>query len=110
MGLKVKHSTSKPTKAEVERIEAMMVLGCVHCAWWDEPVPAEECHHILRGNKRLGHWYTLPLCKTCHASINQLTNPLYSDVSEQALWERVQNRLHLPTDWPESKILPRKTA
>ena len=107
----MKHSTGKPTKSEAKRIDAMMILGCVHCAWWGKPVPAEECHHILRGNKRLGHLYTIPLCYMCHVDINRLTNPRnYSVPSERELWERVQNRLHLSTDWPESKILPRKSA
>jgi hypothetical protein len=96
----------KPTKAEAKRIEVMMRLGCVHCAYFGKPVPAEECHHIVEGMKRLGHWYTLPLCRKCHARINQLTKS--KEPSERELWERVQDRLHLPKVWVSTKILPRR--
>jgi uncharacterized protein YodC (DUF2158 family) len=98
----------KMTKSERARIEAMMKLGCVYCVWFDRFVPAQECHHIVEGNRRLGHWYTIPLCRDDHANINALTNPRNGGPSERDLWEVVQITLELPSDWPESKILPRR--
>jgi hypothetical protein len=79
-----------------------MRLGCALCARYGKPVPAQECHHILRGNKRLGHLYTIGLCKNCHAHINKLTNPRNNPdcPSERDLWESCQIRLHLSTKWP----------
>lgn len=114
----------KPTKAEAERIEKMLRLGCVYCAelciWM-----TAEVHHILEGNKRLGHWYTIPCCSGHHRNVwlsgqEQLVPPEmmvsiahgrkefvrhYSD--EKTAWIRVQKRLKLSTEWPESKIVKR---
>lgn len=123
------HSTRKPTKYEAERIEAMMRLGCVCCALAGLPHIAQECHHILDINRRMGHWFTLPLCRGHHQgdfSIEQrealepkylvaisdgrkVFNAVYN--SERHLWEVVQDRLRLPKVWPVSdKILPRRIA
>ena len=115
----------KPTKAEAERIEKMMTFGCVACAYIQLWCPADECHHILQGNKRLGHWYTIPLCRGHHRGdwrweqqdampANELVaisdgrkrfNAVYP--TERELWNLIQIRLKLPKDWPESKVLPR---
>ncbi len=115
----------KPTKAEADRIEKMLRLGCVACAelfLWMTP----EVHHIVEGNKRLGHWYTLPLCPGHHRNIwlpeQCLVIPkdmicsiahgskqflqYYSD--ERTMWERVQKKLKLSLEWPASKRVPRK--
>ena len=77
----------------------------------------------------MGHWFTLPLCRGHHqGDWNQQQIELIppkkrvaiSDgrkafnaayVSERKLWERVQDRLHLPKVWLAStKILPRRVA
>jgi|SRR5689334_5304052 len=119
------HSTGKPTKYEQQRFDAMMRLGCVCCAQLDIPNPAIDRHHIVKGNKRLGHWYTLPLCPGHHRGVwtpeqielippdlriaisdgSKLFEKQYG--SERELWTKVQRRLKLPTVWPSSKILPR---
>lgn len=122
----MKHSTGKPTEAEDRRISRMMLLGCAACAHLEIWVVAQECHHILQGNKRLGHWYTIPLCKGHHRGIwnlsQQIVIPEGDRVSisdgrkaftrvyppEKQLWIEVQHRLRLSTDWPESKVLPRR--
>jgi len=124
----MKHSTSKPTKAEANRITRMMLLGCSVCAHLGLWVIAQECHHLLQGGRRLGHWYTIPLCKGHHRGewsflqqkvLSQEDRVSISDgrkaftriyPPEKQLWIEVQHRLRLSTDWPESKILPRKTA
>src|ERR1700693_2992552 len=113
----MKHSTDKPTGAESRRITRMMLLGCAACAHLGLWVIAQECHHILQGNKRLGHWYTIPLCKGHHRGEWNLAQHAVIDVkdrvalsdgrkaftriypSEKQLWIEVQHRLHLPTDW-----------
>lgn len=123
------HSTRKPTKYEAERIEAMMRLGCVCCAMLGLPHIAEECHHILSGGRRMGHWFTLPLCRGHHQGYfndeqralippekliaisdgSKLFDATYSP--QRKLWEVIQDRLKLPKIWPvSSKILPRKIA
>jgi hypothetical protein len=117
----------KPNKAEAERIERMLRLGCCYCAelclWM-----TAEVHHIVEGNKRLGHWYTLPCCPGHHRNIWQTDQaqmmkdygyPLVSiahgrkeffkhHTSEKAQWTIIQNKLRLSTDWPESKVIPRR--
>ena len=120
------HSTRAPTKYEAERIEAMKRLGCVACAVLGIPYIDTEIHHILNGGKRMGHWFTIPLCAGHHqgrftalqrdllepkqqvglSDGRKLFNAIYG--SEKQLWERVQDRLRLPKMWPVSKILPRR--
>lgn len=119
----IAHKNSKsPTKAEAERIARMMTLGCVCChqfGGWRYP----ECHHIVQGNKRLGHWYTIPICSGHHrgawTGLESGPRVALSDGSklfvvtfgsERELWKKVQDRLGLPYIWPSSKILPRRVA
>lgn len=124
----MKTALRAPTKYEAERITAMMRLGCVACAHVGLPHIAEECHHILDGGRRMGHWFTLPLCRGHHQGVfsleqrqillpeqliaisdgRKLFNTTFN--SERKLWEVVQDRLHLPKVWRASKILPRRAA
>ena len=120
------HSTGAMTKAERERISAMLVLGCVACASLGIPNGRHiQVHHLLEGNRRMGHNFTIPLCQQHHLGYgwNELWGVIPSECqvsiadgrkawvrvypSERVLWERVQDRLHLPKIWPDSKILPR---
>lgn len=111
------------TKLEQVRIETMMRMGCAACAWIDIVHTAQECHHILYGNRRMGDWFTLPLCRGHHqgdwsAEQKILLKPeqrvaisngrkaftaIYP--TEQVLWEFTQGRLGLC--WPGTKIVPR---
>lgn len=124
----LKHSTDRPTKPEQARIDRMMKLGCVCCVEagyrGSERV---ECHHIV-STKRLGHWYTLPLCTGHHRgewSRRQLEllpparRVAISDGrkafiaafdTELNLWVIVQGALRLSAELPASKILPRRVA
>lgn len=122
----MRHSTGKPTKYESQRITAMMRLGCVCCAQLGIWNPAVEVHHIVEGNRRLGHWYSLPLCVAHHRGIwsSELVELIPPDLrvaisdgskmfekqygTERDLWMKVQARLKLPAVWPTSKILPRR--
>lgn len=65
----MKHSTKPPTRAERARFEALHEIGCICCrkrgfrSW---PV---EIHHLLSGNRRRGHLYTIPLSPWSHRGV-----------------------------------------
>jgi len=54
-----------PNKAEREWMSAIAELGCVACRQDGISSPA-SVHHIVQGNRRLGHLFTLPLCYLHH--------------------------------------------
>lgn len=65
----MRHSTKAPTLAERARFEALHEIGCICCrkrglSHW--PI---EIHHLLRGNRRRGHMYTIPLCAWTHRGV-----------------------------------------
>jgi hypothetical protein len=67
----MKHSTSKPTKAQVRRFEKLKELGCIVCKKVGKvghcgPI---EAHHLLSGGRRRGHEETIPLGKWHHQGI-----------------------------------------
>jgi hypothetical protein len=64
----VKHSTGKPTKAQEERFRRLQDLGCIACRHelrWTQP----EIHHLVEGQRRLGHDHTIPLCPWHHRGL-----------------------------------------
>lgn len=114
-------------KADKARIERMLTLGCCACATLGIPNFHQiEVHHILRGNKRLGDWFTLPLCKGHHqgyftetqkirlhdderVSIGTGRKPFNEKFgTERELWEKIQFVLDLSRDWPGSKVVSRR--
>lgn len=67
----MKHSTGKPTKTEAARFDRMKELGlCVACYQRGErrfqPI---DIHHLLSGNRRIGHMATVSLCGWHHRGI-----------------------------------------
>lgn len=118
-------SLNSPTKYEQERMEAMLRLGCCCCAQLNLWCVA-ECQHIVEGSKRLGHWYTLPICPGHHRGVwsddqvevippamrvaisdgSKVFDKLYG--TQRQLWFKVQKRLGLMAVWPSSKVLPRR--
>lgn len=68
----MRHSTGKPTKDEQARMAAIKELGvCVAChvsgkQRWPQPV---DVHHLLSGNRRRGHRYTVGLCGWHHRKL-----------------------------------------
>jgi len=111
-------------KIDELRVQRIMQLGCVPCAWINIPYIAQECHHLLDGGRRMGDWFTLGLCRGHHQGDwtleqRQVMQPKYlvaiSDgrkafcrvyPTERELWEWTQERLGLM--WPTaSKIVPR---
>lgn len=125
----MKSSLPKPTKAEQARIERMLLLGCAACAAIGIPNHhVIEVHHMLSGGKRMGHRFTLPLCRGHHRSeftvvqAGSLTDAQLASIAggrklfnaafgtERRLWEGVQFVLGLEAEWPASKIVPRRAA
>lgn len=122
----MKSSLPKPTMAEANRIPLVMDLGCLPCASVGYfGATKKDCHHLLSGNRRMGHWYTLCLCKGHH--VGQWTadqHILMLDEQRVAisdgrkafrrvygteidLWLKTQHLLELDDTLPPSKILPR---
>ena len=64
----MRHSTGKPTEAEQARFDRMKELGiCVACyqrGWRGGQYV--EIHHLLSGNRRIGHMATVSLCGWHH--------------------------------------------
>lgn len=55
-----------PTVAEAEWMRRIVEYGCIACildGHWPRPAAV---HHILRGGRRMGHMYTIPLCDPGH--------------------------------------------
>jgi PHP family Zn ribbon phosphoesterase len=53
------------TKVEREWMTRIADLGCVACRQDGIESPA-SVHHIVQGNRRLGHLHTIPLCPLHH--------------------------------------------
>lgn len=126
----MQHSTEKPTPEEAQRVERILALGCICCveAGYQRRGEKLEVHHLLDGNKRLGHWYTIVLCVGHHqgrfsARQKRLIVPeklvaissgsrlfVAAFDSDRNLWVITQEFLGLPAEFPQSKILPRRIA
>lgn len=67
----MKHSTGKPTKAEQARFDRMKDMGqCVAC--YQRGIHGRgyvEIHHLLSGNRRIGHMATVSLCPWHHRGV-----------------------------------------
>ena len=63
----MQHSTPKPNKTDVSRFEAFQRIGCIAChqlGFFSLP----QAHHLLSGNVRRGHQFSIPLCPYHHVS------------------------------------------
>lgn len=65
----MKHSTGAPTKADRARFEALLKIGCLACLQRVQQYRVPEIHHLLSGNKRRGHQFTVPLCSYHHRRV-----------------------------------------
>ncbi len=69
----MKHSTGKPTKAEQARFGRMKEQGiCIACYLrGTQPAYPQhiEIHHLLSGNRRIGHMATVSLCTWHHRAV-----------------------------------------
>lgn len=70
----MKHSTGTPTKAEKARMDAMKEMGqCVACYQLGIHGRGHiEIHHLLSGNRRIGHLATISLCSLHHRGVSDL--------------------------------------
>ncbi len=124
----------RPTALEQTRINAMLKFGCILSAVRKSrglEVPTRgkaEVHHLVDGNKRLGHEYTIVLNSWYHRGV--VPYPATSKEEARArygaalsdgrkafrashgfddrdLWVDTQGRLGMPCDLPLSKIYKR---
>jgi hypothetical protein len=65
-GEKAKPGKRTPTVAEREWMDKIVAYGCVACRMDGRGIVAPCVHHILRGGRRMGHLFTLPLCPGHH--------------------------------------------
>lgn len=59
------HGTT-PTTAEREWMAAISRLGCIVCRMQGRGYVPTAVHHIIDGNRRKGHLFTIPLCDPGH--------------------------------------------
>lgn len=64
--IKAKTGKRAPTVEEREWMDSIVRYGCIACIIDGNPTRPTAVHHILRGGRRLGHLYTLPLCDPGH--------------------------------------------
>jgi Recombination enhancement, RecA-dependent nuclease len=109
------------TKEDLAHMERVREMGCICCAKADIQ-RRSVLHHILRGNKRLGHKYVLPLCPGHHVgefernkhygprlSVHRNHRAFVLEFgTERELCEQVYASLGIPCEWPASKVLPRR--
>lgn len=58
------------TKEEKQRFERMAEIGCVACRMNKRiPLHPTEIHHLIDGNKRIGHSASVPLCQWHHRGV-----------------------------------------
>jgi len=113
---------SGPDPLEHARMERIMSLSCIVCALYGDITPRRlECHHIVRGNKRLGHWYTIPLCVGHHRGVDWTDQAVQISIASGSrafreahgyddlqLWQKLQVVLGLSDALPPTKIFKRK--
>lgn len=57
------------TKDEQRRFDLLPQVGCICCKAYGIHNEHVQIHHIVEGNRRLGHRYTLPLCYYHHENV-----------------------------------------
>lgn len=78
----MRHSTGTPTKAESARMDAIKNGPCVCCEMQGFSSHFPDIHHLLSGNKRRGHMFTIGLCPWHHRSVR------VSSISEAVMTEK----------------------
>lgn len=56
------------TKLEKWRLARLPLLGCIVCRLQGLGDTPAQVHHLLNGNRRIGHLFTIPLCYLHHQS------------------------------------------
>ena len=102
----LRHFVSLITMNNQEREHILEVknLPCVACG---KP-PISQAHHICQGGRRLGHYYVLSLCYSCHEGKFSIGNAKKSFVAkygtELELLEKVYEMLGKPMPELKSKV------
>lgn len=65
-GATAKPGKRTPTVEEAAWMDRIIAHGCVACLIDRVPPRPAEVHHILRGGRRIGHLFTIPLCPGHH--------------------------------------------
>lgn len=66
----MKHSTKKPTPEDAFRMARLKEMRCICCeirGWIS--CSQSEVHHLIAGNRRRGHLFTIPLCRWHHRGV-----------------------------------------
>ena len=61
--------TKAPTKKDKRRFQLLPQVGCICCKACGIHNEYVQIHHIISGNKRMGHQYSLPLCVWHHSGV-----------------------------------------
>jgi hypothetical protein len=88
----------RATPDELAFMAVVKLLPCCNCR---AQKSRTEVHHIVRGNRRLGHFYVLPYCRECHRTAYKRTR------REKQLWEKLITSMGATHEWPTSKIVSR---
>lgn len=64
--VKAKPGKRAPTVEERQWLDAITAYGCIACRMDGLGVVPPAVHHILRGGRRIGHLFSLPLCDPGH--------------------------------------------
>jgi hypothetical protein len=110
-------------------MEAISNMPCPCCAQLGYYTHGKcHVHHLLRGGKRMGHWWTLNICPGHHigqwaewqleslhkeelvsiASGRKVFEGSYG--TEKAMWLQLQRANGWDDSWPTDKIVRRKAA
>lgn len=65
------HSTGRPTKSEQARFDKLHKIGCIVTRVYFGTFSPCEIHHLVEGNRRLGHEFTIPLTPWYHRGVVQ---------------------------------------
>lgn len=57
------------TKEDKRRFSLLPAVGCICCKAYRVHNEWVQIHHIVEGNRRLGHQYTIPLCFWHHEGV-----------------------------------------
>lgn len=81
------------TKADKEHLLFIKSMRCCACG---RSAPS-EAHHITQCGRRLGHYYTIPLCHECHEGKFSIGNAKKQFIAkygtELELLEKVKSKL-----------------
>lgn len=64
--VKAKPGKRAPNKSEQDWMNWIVAYGCIACRMDGNGIVDPCVHHIIRGGRRIGHHYTLPLCPGHH--------------------------------------------